>query len=47
VSIGTSEMKVIVEVGVGLLFVLLLLPPHAANRVRITSSRRQNQVSLP
>jgi hypothetical protein len=46
VPVGTSEMKVIVMVGVGLLFVLLL-PPHAASRVGITSPRRQNQVSLP
>lgn len=46
VSVGTSEIKAYVGVGVGLLFVLPLLPPHAANRVRITSSRRQNQVSL-
>jgi hypothetical protein len=47
VPVGTSEMKVIVMVGVGLLFVLPLLPPHAASRVGITSPRRQNQVSLP
>jgi hypothetical protein len=47
VSVGAPETRAVVGVGVGLLFVLLVLPPHAANRARITSPNRQNQAILP
>ena len=47
VPVGAPEARAVVGVGVGLVFVLLVLPPQAASRVRMTSPRKQNQASLP
>lgn len=46
VLVGTLAINVLVGVGVGLPFVLLLPPPQAATSVRIASPTRLNQASL-
>lgn len=46
VSVGALEMSTVVAVGVGLLFVLPLLPPQAATSVRMVSPNRQDQTNF-